>query len=94
VLVLSWSRAVYARFAFDQTLESFLRGHVEAFAALGGVPRTLLYDNLKSVVLEGPVSGPAGRAVAVLPPRGLSPEHGMSFRTLRGRGLCGEERTL
>ena len=34
VLVLSWSRAVYARFALDQTLESFLRGHVEAFAAL------------------------------------------------------------
>src|SRR6266545_3067908 len=52
VLVLSWSRAVYARFALDQTLESFLRGHVEAFTALGGVPRTLLYDNLKSVVLE------------------------------------------
>jgi transposase len=52
VLVLSWSRAVYARFALDQTLESFLRGHVEAFAALGGVPRILLYDNLKSVVLE------------------------------------------
>jgi transposase len=52
VLVLSWSRAVYARFALDQTLESFLRGHVEAFAALGGVPRTLLYDNLKSVVLD------------------------------------------
>ena len=38
VLVLSWSRAVYARFALDQTLESFLRGHVEAFAALGGIP--------------------------------------------------------
>ncbi len=51
VLVLSWSRAVYARFALDQSLESFLRGHVEAFDALG-VPRTLLYDNLKSVVLE------------------------------------------
>jgi transposase len=52
VLVLSWSRACYARFALDQTLESFLRGHVEAFAALHGVPRTILYDNLKSVVLE------------------------------------------
>ncbi|MCI0637349.1 MAG: IS21 family transposase [Actinobacteria bacterium] len=52
VLVLSWSRALYARFALDQSLESFLRGHVEAFEALGGVPRTLLYDNLKSVVLE------------------------------------------
>lgn len=52
VLVLSWSRGMYARFAFDQTLENFLRGHVEAFAALGGVPRALLYDNLKSVVLD------------------------------------------
>jgi transposase len=52
VLVLSWSRACYARFALDQTLESFLRGHLEAFAALQGVPRTILYDNLKSVVLE------------------------------------------
>jgi transposase len=52
VMVLSWSRAVFAHFALDQTLESFQRGHVEAFAALGGVPRTILYDNLKSVVLE------------------------------------------
>ena len=52
VLVLSWSRAVYARFALDQTLESFLRGHVDAVAALGGAPRTILYDNLKSVVLD------------------------------------------
>lgn len=52
VLVLSWSRAIYARFALDQTLESFLRGHVLGFAALGGVPREILYDNLKSVVLE------------------------------------------
>ena len=52
VMVLSWSRAIYARFTFDQTLESFMRCHVEAFSALGGVPRTILYDNLKSVVLE------------------------------------------
>jgi transposase len=51
VFVLSWSRAMYARFTFDQTLESFLRGHVLAFEALG-VPRAILYDNLKSVVLE------------------------------------------
>ena len=36
----------------DQKLESFMRGHVEAFEALGGVPRSILYDNLKSVVLE------------------------------------------
>jgi hypothetical protein len=52
VMVLSWSRAMFARFALDQTLESFMRGHVEAFAAQRGVPRTILYDNLKSVVLD------------------------------------------
>jgi transposase len=52
VMVLSHSRGVYARFYPDMTMENFLRGHVAAFAALGGVPRALLYDNLKSVVLE------------------------------------------
>ncbi|KAB2892780.1 MAG: IS21 family transposase [Kofleriaceae bacterium] len=52
VLVLSWSRAMFARFTLDQTLETFLRGHALAFEALGGVPRRILYDNLKSVVVE------------------------------------------
>ena len=52
VMVLSHSRGLYARFFPDMTMENFLRGHVAAFAALGGVPRALLYDNLKSVVLE------------------------------------------
>jgi transposase len=52
VMVLSWSRAMWARFVLDQQLESFLRCHQLAFRALGGVPRVILYDNLKSVVLE------------------------------------------
>lgn len=52
VMVLSWSRATFARFTLDQTLESFLRCHIEAFETFRGVPRSALYDNLKSVVLE------------------------------------------
>ena len=52
VMVLSYSRAVFALFTVDQTLESFLRGHVAAFAAWPGVARTLVYDNLRSAVLE------------------------------------------
>jgi transposase len=52
VMVLGHSRAMYARFSLNQTMESFLRGHVAAFEAFGGVPRVLLYDNLKSAVLE------------------------------------------
>jgi hypothetical protein len=51
-MVLSYSRAIFALFTVDQTLESFLRGHVEAFAAFQGVARTLVYDNLRSAVLE------------------------------------------
>lgn len=52
VLTLSFSRALWLEFFFDQTLESFLLGHVHAFHHWGGTPRILLTDNLRSVVLE------------------------------------------
>ncbi|MDP2829341.1 MAG: IS21 family transposase [Sulfuricellaceae bacterium] len=52
VMVLSWSRRIFLRFSLDARMESFLRGHVGAFETWGGLPRVLLYDNLKSAVLE------------------------------------------
>jgi transposase len=52
VMTLSYSRALYLEFFFDQTTENFLRGHVHAFQAWNGQPRVILYDNLKSAVLE------------------------------------------
>jgi transposase len=52
VMVLSHSRALFAKFFFDQTLDSFLAGHVEAFSYFGGVPRQIRYDNLKAAVAE------------------------------------------
>jgi transposase len=52
VITLSYSRALYLEFFFDQTTENFLRGHVHAFQAWNGQPRAILYDNLKSAVLE------------------------------------------
>ena len=52
VMVLSWSRQIFLRFYLNQRMESFLRGHVAAFDAWGSLPRVLLYDNLKSAVLE------------------------------------------
>jgi transposase len=52
VMVLSWSRQVFLRFYLNQRMESFLRGHVAAFEAFGGCPKVLLYDNLRSAVLE------------------------------------------
>jgi transposase len=52
VMVLSWSRQIFLRFYPDQSMASFLRGHVAAFSAFNGLPRVLLYDNLRSAVLE------------------------------------------
>ena len=52
VMVLSYSRRIFLRFSLNARMDSFLRGHVLAFAAFGGVPRVLLYDNLKSAVIE------------------------------------------
>jgi len=52
VIVLSWSRKIWLRFYLDARMDSFLFGHVGAFAAWGGLPRVLLYDNLRSAVLE------------------------------------------
>ena len=52
VITLSYSRALYLEFFFDQRMENFLRGHVHAFEYFSGAPRVILYDNLKSAVLE------------------------------------------
>src|SRR5215211_1214917 len=50
VFSLPFSGAATAHFSFDMTIESFLEGHVRAFAWLGGVPRECVYDNLRSAV--------------------------------------------
>ena len=50
VITLSYSRALWVEFFFDRSIENLLPGHVHAFADWGGIPRTILYDNLKSVV--------------------------------------------
>lgn len=52
VMVLSYSRHLFLRFYLNAQMNNFLRGHVDAFAHFKGVARTLLYDNLRSVVLE------------------------------------------
>ena len=52
VMVLSYSRRIFLRFSLNARMDSFLRGHVLAFAAFGGVARVLLYDNLKSAVID------------------------------------------
>jgi transposase len=50
VMTLSYSRHTFVRFFHESHMPVFMLGHVEAFEYFGGVPRQLLYDNLKSAV--------------------------------------------
>ncbi len=52
VMVLSYSRMTFLHFYLNAAMGNFLRGHVQAFTLFQSCPRILLYDNLKSAVLE------------------------------------------
>jgi len=56
-LVLGHSRLIWARFVVHQDLGSVLRCHVAAFEALGGAPREILYDRMKTAVLGEDADG-------------------------------------
>lgn len=60
VMVLGYSRHLYAELVFDQKTTTWLQLHVNAFAALGGVVRTVVPDNLKAAVIRAAfgVDGP------------------------------------
>ena len=50
-LVLGYSRFLTGQFVYGQHLANVLRCHMQAFAELGGVPRQILYDRMKTAVL-------------------------------------------
>ncbi|MEM7802462.1 MAG: IS21 family transposase [Chloroflexota bacterium] len=52
VMVLSWSRHMYAEFVFDQKLSTWLGCHQRAFDWFGGVPERVKIDNLKSGISQ------------------------------------------
>lgn len=49
-MVLGHSRLIWARFVMHQDLPTVLRCHSQAFEAIGGVPREILYDRMKTAV--------------------------------------------
>jgi transposase len=84
-IVLSCSRKAYSEVVPRQTTEAFLRCLENAFLHLGGVPRTLVIDNLKAAVTKAdwydPDLNPKIQAFAahygtvVLPTRPYTPRH-------------------
>ena len=56
-MVLGFSRLIWGRFILHQDLQSVLRCHVAAFDAMGGAPREILYDRMKTAVLGEDADG-------------------------------------
>jgi len=52
ILTLGYSRLLSVVFSFGTKLPDFLRAHAQLLAFVGGVPHTLVYDNLSSVVVQ------------------------------------------
>jgi transposase len=50
-LVLGHSRLIWARFVLHQDLQTVLRCHIAALEAIGGAPREILYDRMKTAVI-------------------------------------------
>jgi len=50
-MVLGFSRLIWGRFAQRQTMQTVLTCHRAAFEAIGGVPREILYNRMKTAVL-------------------------------------------
>lgn len=59
-MVLGFSRYLYAHFVLRQDLQTLVRCHLQALAAFGGVPKTILYDRMKSAVID---EQPAGQVI-------------------------------
>lgn len=84
-IVLSHSRKGYAEAVYRQSTDDFLRCLENAFAHFGGVPRTLVIDNLRAAVSRAdwfdPELCPKVRSfaehygIAILPTRPYTPRH-------------------
>lgn len=84
-IVLSHSRKGYAEAVHRQTTDDFLRCLENAFAHFGGMPRTLVIDNLRAAVSRAdwfdPELCPKVRSfaehygIAILPTRPYTPRH-------------------
>jgi transposase len=52
LIVLSYSRLLWLRFFRRQTMHTLFAGLEQAFSYFGGVPREVLFDQMKAVILE------------------------------------------
>jgi transposase len=104
-IVLSCSRKAYSEAVFHQSTESFIRCLENAFRAFGGVPATLVLDNLKAAVKRPDWWDPELNpkilefarfyGIVILPTRPFTPEHKgkveSSVKYVKNNALKGRE---
>jgi transposase len=56
-MVLGHSRWLWGRFCATQDLQTVMRCHIDAFTAMGGAPSELLYDRMKTAVIDENAEG-------------------------------------
>jgi len=59
VMVLAFSRHLYAELVFDQDVATWLRLHRAAFEWFGGIPLRIVLDNLKAAIVRAALYDPA-----------------------------------
>ena len=52
IVVLGYSRLLWVQFYTRQTMKALMHGLESSFSYFGGVPRELLFDQMKAVVIE------------------------------------------
>ncbi len=57
VMVMGYSRAIYVEFVENEKLQTLIECHERAFNYFGGVPKTIVYDNMRTVVKNIKASG-------------------------------------
>jgi transposase len=56
-MVLGSSRWLWGRFSASQDLQTVLRHHIDAFTAMKGAPSEVLYDRMKTAVIDEDADG-------------------------------------
>ncbi|MFM8800425.1 MAG: IS21 family transposase [Tagaea sp.] len=56
-MVLGHSRWLWGRFCPTQDLQTVMRCHIDAFDAMGGAPSEVLYDRMKTAVIDEDAEG-------------------------------------
>lgn len=76
VMTLGYSRLPFVRFTLDMKQDTFLSCHIDAFKYFGGIPHTILYDNMKTAFIadSSGVFHPQKSLLSLASHYGFSPE--------------------